>query len=122
MKKQATPFTTINEHVVTANTDYCLQQKREVYAAVKPRPFSVVFLAFIACMTLFSKSAMATAGLPSITGTPSACVSATTALTDATTGGTWSSSNASIASVGATTGIVTGVAAGTANITYTQGS
>ena len=121
MKKQATPFTTINKYVVTANTTNCLPRKRELYAAVKPRPFNMVFLAFIACMTLFSKSAMAIAGLPSIAGTTTVCVSATTALTDAVTGGTWSSSNATIASVGATTGVVTGVAAGTANITYTQG-
>ncbi|MCW3121995.1 MAG: surface protein, partial [Flavipsychrobacter sp.] len=54
----------------------------------------------------------------SITGTPTVCVGATTALTDAG-GGTWTTSTSSVATVGLGTGIVNGVAAGTSTITYT---
>ena len=52
-----------------------------------------------------------------ITGIPSVCVGATTALTDGVTGGTWSSGTPATATVN-TTGVVTGVAAGTVTITY----
>ncbi len=53
-----------------------------------------------------------------ITGNPSVCIDATTALTDATPGGVWHSSNVLVASVSGT-GLVTGSAAGTATISYT---
>jgi trimeric autotransporter adhesin len=53
---------------------------------------------------------------PAITGTPSVCTAATTALSDAAVG-TWSISNTTIATI-ASTGIVTGKAAGTATVTY----
>jgi hypothetical protein len=53
-----------------------------------------------------------------ITGTPTVCVTATTALADATPGGTWSSGTPAVATVSAT-GIVTGVSAGTTLISYT---
>ena len=52
-----------------------------------------------------------------ITGTPTACVSATTTLSDATPGGTWSSSSTGIATVSG--GVVSGVSAGSATISYT---
>ena len=57
-----------------------------------------------------------------ITGTPSLCIGATTALTDPTGSGAWSSSNIFVATVVGSTGVVTGVAAGTTRITYTAGS
>jgi sugar lactone lactonase YvrE len=52
-----------------------------------------------------------------ITGTPTVCVGATTALSNATSGGTWSSSNTSIATIDAT-GNCSGVTTGSAKITY----
>ena len=55
---------------------------------------------------------------PTITGSATACVGATTTLSDTITGGAWSSSNTAIATVGSGTGIVSGVSAGTAIITY----
>ncbi len=57
-----------------------------------------------------------------ISGTPSLCIGATTALTDATAGGTWSSGNIFVATVAGSTGVITGVTAGTARISYTVGS
>lgn len=52
-----------------------------------------------------------------ITGVPTVCVGATTALSCATTGGSWASSAAASATVDGV-GVVTGVAAGTATISY----
>ena len=63
-------------------------------------------------------------GLPTITGTLSACVGNTTQLTGSTTAATtnaWTSSNTAVATISAT-GLVTGVSAGTATITYTNDS
>ncbi len=56
---------------------------------------------------------------PSITGTTTVCVAATTTLSNATSGGNWSSSASGVATVDATSGVVTGVTAGSATITYT---
>jgi uncharacterized protein YjdB len=58
---------------------------------------------------------------PTITGTQSACIGATTSLTGAASGGSWSSSSTGIASVSASTGMVTGVNAGTATMSYSLG-
>jgi gliding motility-associated-like protein len=61
-------------------------------------------------------------GLPTITGTLSACVGNTTQLTGSATPATtnaWVSSNTSVATI-STTGEVTGVAPGTSTITYTN--
>jgi uncharacterized protein YjdB len=57
--------------------------------------------------------------LPTITGTPYTCVSATTTLTGSPGGGIWVSANPGVATVGAGSGVVTGVTPGTAAITYT---
>jgi uncharacterized protein YjdB len=57
--------------------------------------------------------------LPTITGTPSMCISGSATLSGAPAGGTWSSVTPAIATVG-TTGVVTGQASGTANIVYTN--
>jgi uncharacterized protein YjdB len=60
------------------------------------------------------------AAFPSaISGTPSVCVGATTALSDPTTGGAWSSSATATATVGLT-GIVTGITPGVTTISYTS--
>ncbi len=56
-----------------------------------------------------------------ITGTPTVCVTTTTALTDATTGGVWSSVPGTGSALVSGTGVVTGVSAGTATISYTLG-
>jgi hypothetical protein len=56
--------------------------------------------------------------LSAITGVPTVCKAATTALVNDTTGGVWTSSNNTIAHV-SIAGIVTGVAAGTVTISYT---
>ncbi len=58
-----------------------------------------------------------------ITGTPTLCEGATTALTDATGGGTWSSTTTTVATVG-TDGTVTAsnINVGTSTISYTIGS
>lgn len=53
-----------------------------------------------------------------ITGTPTACVGATTTLANTDAGGTWTSGTTSVATIDAA-GTVTGVAAGTSTITYT---
>ncbi|MES2332665.1 MAG: LamG-like jellyroll fold domain-containing protein [Bacteroidota bacterium] len=53
-----------------------------------------------------------------ITGTPSVCVNATTALANSIAGGTWTSSNQSAATVNSS-GVVSGLTAGTTVITYT---
>ena len=61
-------------------------------------------------------------GLPTITGTLSACLGNTTQLTGsgtATTTNAWTSSNTAVATV-STTGLVTGVSEGTSTITYTN--
>jgi uncharacterized protein YjdB len=57
-----------------------------------------------------------------ITGAPTVCVGATTALSDGTPGGTWTSSNTSVATIGTGTGVVTGVSATTVVITYALGT
>jgi gliding motility-associated-like protein len=61
-------------------------------------------------------------GLPTITGTLSACVGNTTQLTGSATAATtnaWTSSNTAVATISAT-GLVTGVSVGTSTITYTN--
>ena len=57
--------------------------------------------------------------IPSITGTATANVGASSTLSNTLTGGTWSSANTSVATVNSSTGVVTGVAGGTSTITYT---
>ncbi|WP_238944446.1 Ig-like domain-containing protein [Sandaracinomonas limnophila] len=57
--------------------------------------------------------------IPSLSGTASACVGATTQLSATTSGSNWSSSNTSVATV-SSTGLVTGVAAGTVTITFSN--
>ena len=60
--------------------------------------------------------------LPTLVGTPSACVNQTTTLTASNAPATslpWTSSNTAIATV-STVGVVSGIAAGTATITYTD--
>lgn len=54
-----------------------------------------------------------------ITGTPTVCVGATTALTSGTPGGTWNSSTPAVATV-SSSGLVTGLTAGTSIISYTE--
>lgn len=81
---------------------------------------TVVITYTTGCGTAATKTV--TVGNAPITGTLSACTSATSALSDAVSGGTWSSSSTSIATVGSSSGIVTGQAAGTATISYTSGS
>lgn len=56
--------------------------------------------------------------VPAITGTPSLCVGATTALVNATSGGTWSSDTPGVATI-SPTGIVSGLTSGTTTISYT---
>ena len=57
--------------------------------------------------------------IPSITGTVSVNVGASSTLSNTLTGGTWSSANTAVATVNSSTGVVTGVAGGTSTITYT---
>jgi gliding motility-associated-like protein len=63
-------------------------------------------------------------GLPTITGTLSACVENTTQLTGSATAATtnaWASSNTAVATI-SSSGLVTGVTSGTSIITYTNSS
>jgi hypothetical protein len=53
-----------------------------------------------------------------ITGTPAACVGATTPLADATPTGSWSSGTTAIATIGSLDGVINGESAGLAMITY----
>ncbi len=57
---------------------------------------------------------------PTITGSSSICIGASTTLSDTPSGGAWSSSDNTIATVGSASGSVTGVAAGTVIISYTM--
>lgn len=59
--------------------------------------------------------------IPTVTGSGTLCVGATTTLTS-TGGGIWTSSAPGIATIGSTTGFVTGVAAGSVTMTYTIGT
>ncbi len=73
-----------------------------------------------ACGTAVASKALkvlpqASAGL--ITGTPSVCVGATTALSNTVTGGAWSTANAARATI-TTTGVVYGISAGTVLVSY----
>jgi len=61
---------------------------------------------------------ISTAPVAPITGTPTVCVGAATALGDATASGTWISVDPTIATV-SSTGAVTGVSAGVVTISYT---
>lgn len=70
----------------------------------------------VAATMVVTVSAMPVAG--SISGTPSVCVGAITALTDAAPGGVWSSSNPAVGSVSGT-GVVSGLVAGLTLISYT---
>ncbi|MES2703711.1 MAG: Ig-like domain-containing protein [Bacteroidota bacterium] len=60
---------------------------------------------------------------PAITGTPTACMSATSLLSNSQAGGVWVTSNAGVAAIGATTGLVTasGTSFGVVTISYTFG-
>ncbi len=60
--------------------------------------------------------------LPTITGTLTVCVGATTTLASAAGAGTWTSISPSVATVGSASGIVSGVASGTSTIIFTQTS
>lgn len=57
-------------------------------------------------------------GIPTVTGTPTACVGGTTTLNPTPTGGTWLSGAPGTATV-SPAGVVTGIAGGSAAITYT---
>jgi gliding motility-associated-like protein len=74
------------------------------------------------CTSSVTVTLNAIPGLPTITGTLSACVGNTTQLTGSATPATtnaWTSSNTSVATI-SSSGLVTGVAFGTTTITYTN--
>jgi uncharacterized protein YjdB len=57
--------------------------------------------------------------VPTIGGTASVCVGASTSLTSTLTGGTWQSSTPAVGTFSAGTGMLNGVAAGTTTVSYT---
>lgn len=57
--------------------------------------------------------------VPSITGTATVCVGASTTLSNSLSGGAWSSADISVATVATATGFVGGVSGGVTDITYT---
>ena len=69
----------------------------------------------------FTTTTLVINGLPTITGTLTACVGTTTQLTGSASAATnaWTSSNSAVATISAT-GLVTAVASGTTTITYTN--
>lgn len=75
-----------------------------------------------ACGTFSATASVTVNDVPgSITGTTTACVSATTTLSNSMINGTWSSSNTAVATVSPGGGVVTGEGAGSATITYNTG-
>jgi len=81
-------------------------------------PTTGISLSTLAGAYIFGNSFCGTAP---ITGTPSVCIGATTALADATPGGTWSSGTTAVGTI-SSSGVVAGISAGTTIITYSIGA
>lgn len=89
------------------------------YAVTSAGVYSVRVTNGFGCATNSASVTVITNPLPTVSGTLSVCLGATTNLTPAT--GTWAETDPDI-SVGSTSGIVTGVAAGVGVVTYTSPS